>query len=331
MGRLPVTSRVAAGGRMSTPNAAILPEPPRGKTDWPWRADATSGSLREEAKITIVMPSFNQAEFIEQAIRSVLLQGCAGLELLVLDGGSTDGTVELLRRYEPWIAWWRSSPDGGQTDALNEGFARATGDWLGWLNSDDVLLPGALDALIEHSHLHPGCRWISGNTVVVDAKLSPQYVFRPHVATGEWRDPSYGGAGWIDFLCTKRSGTALPQPSTFFTRSAYQDAGPLNPSLHFAMDHEYWARLARLGLTPCVIGKDLALHRLHDRQKTAEGIRPFWQEELALLEDYGREADPAECAVLAEYKVWLQAELDQRLRSAQATTWQRVRTRIFRR
>src|SRR5690242_18490340 len=123
-----------------------LPRPPVGKTGWPWVIDSERPQAATETawpRWTVVIPSYNQGRYIEEAIRSVLMQGYPDLELIVMDGGSTDETLEVIRKYEPWIAHWESCRDRGQTHAINKGFQRATGEVLSFLNSDDVLLPGA--------------------------------------------------------------------------------------------------------------------------------------------------------------------------------------------
>jgi glycosyltransferase involved in cell wall biosynthesis len=126
-----------------------LPPPPAGKTGWPWTEETPAlPAARSDGsawpRITIVTPSYNQGQFIEETIRSVILQGYHDLEYIIIDGGSRDQSVEIIKQYEPWLTYWVSEQDRGQSHAINKGFDRSTGLILGWLNSDDVLLPNAL-------------------------------------------------------------------------------------------------------------------------------------------------------------------------------------------
>jgi glycosyltransferase involved in cell wall biosynthesis len=143
---------------MRCPGLRDLPEPSATRTGWPWTETSPNieGAGGEWPRITVVTPSFNQGAYIEETLRSVLLQGYPNLEYIVIDGGSTDGSVETIRRYARWLDYWVSEPDRGQAHALNKGFARASGDVLGWLNSDDVYLPGALKQVGATGVAFPG-------------------------------------------------------------------------------------------------------------------------------------------------------------------------------
>jgi len=134
------------------PTLNDLPDPPAGETGWPWtEGTSETGRSREEwPPISIVTPSYNQGQYIEETIRSILLQGYPHLEYIVMDGGSTDETVNVIKKYEPWIDYWESEPDEGQSHAINKGLEKCTGEIWNWINSDDLLEPGALWAIAEH-------------------------------------------------------------------------------------------------------------------------------------------------------------------------------------
>ncbi|NTV48330.1 MAG: glycosyltransferase [Geobacteraceae bacterium] len=269
------------------------------QSGWPWEADEVpSEPLSSEDTtlpvITIITPSYNQADFLEATIRSVLMQNYPNLEYIVIDGGSTDGSIEIIHRYQDRLAYWVSEPDTGQCQALNKGFVRATGDWMAWLNSDDIFLPEALWAVARTIRSNPECEWIVGAVDFVDADLKPMGVFKPICRTDDW----------LDFVCTKRkNGTALPQAGSFWSRKAWNAAGQLDESLHYAMDHEYWGRLAYNGFRPVCLQQTMALFRLHQQAKTARGEDEFFAEELTIVDNWSRKVTTsAEVQVLTNYR-----------------------------
>ncbi len=212
-------------------------------------------------RISIVTPSFTPAAFIEETIRSVLLQGYPELEFIIIDGGSTDGSVEIIRRYEPWLTWWVSEKDRGQSHALNKGLARATGYIVNWLNSDDVYEPGALAAIAqaflsqEAPVVYANCFfWTSGTVEMV-----------PMVPTR------------LDFevlMHRKGPGHVPPQPGVFFLRQLLEEVGPLDESLHYAMDYDLWLRLARRWRF-YHLDRFVARYRFHEASKTGQGWEKF--------------------------------------------------------
>lgn len=269
------------------------------QSGWPWDADeGPSEPLSSEdtsfPKITIITPSYNQADFLEATIRSVLMQNYPNLEYIVIDGGSTDGSIEIISHYQDRLAYWVSEPDTGQCQALNKGFVRATGDWMAWLNSDDIFLPGALWTVARTIRSNVECDWIVGAVDFVDADLKPVGVFKPVFRTNDW----------LDFVCTKlKNGTALPQAGSFWSRKAWDAAGKLDESLHYAMDHEYWGRLAYNGFRPICLEQILALFRLHQQGKTARGENEFLVEERIIVEKWLRRVTvPNEVQVLTNYR-----------------------------
>lgn len=206
-------------------------------------------------RITLVTPSFNQAPFLEAALKSVLAQNYPDLEYIVMDGGSTDGSVEILQRYQEHFAFWTSEPDGGQSDALNRGFARATGTVLGWLNSDDLLLPGALYAVGTYFAAHPECHFLTGDGIFVNADDTRQ-VFVAKAAAYTFAD-----------LLRYYADNYLPQPAVFFSPEAFHRAGGLDTSLQYVMDVDLWLRM-RQHFTLHYLPRRLAKMRLHDLAKS---------------------------------------------------------------
>ncbi len=189
------------------PNLKDLPAPPPDKTGWPWTEESPHPPLldklsqdKEYPRITIVTPNYNYGHFLEETIRSVLLQGYPNLEYIVLDGGSSDNSVEIIQKYDQWISHWVSEKDNGQAHAINTAINLASGIWFNWLNSDDILMPNSLNTLIEVSQLADDAQWITGGRIHLDR-------FGKMVdAVNPWRiDSSIIGFDLVDF----------PQDSTF--------------------------------------------------------------------------------------------------------------------
>jgi glycosyltransferase involved in cell wall biosynthesis len=183
-------------------------------------------------KISIVTPSFDQGEFLEQTIVSVLDQNYPDLEYIVIDGGSNDNSVDIIRKYEKYLAYWVSEQDRGQSHAINKGFSKATGDIFGWLNSDDRLEAGALEMVAEFSTLYPDAGAFVGHGRKVDVSGNTTYYKKPDKLTFD------RFCGWMD-------GGNFMQPSCFFRRSSWEAAGPLDEDIHIALDVDLWLRMAR--------------------------------------------------------------------------------------
>uniref|UniRef100_B8HLJ5 Glycosyl transferase family 2 n=1 Tax=Cyanothece sp. (strain PCC 7425 / ATCC 29141) TaxID=395961 RepID=B8HLJ5_CYAP4 len=261
------------------PPLTDLPAPLHPGVGWPWLAQPKSlpelqPNGREWPKITIVTPSFNQGHFIEATIRSVLLQGYPNLEYLVLDGGSTDNSVEIIKKYEPWLTFWTSEPDGGQSGAINRGLRQSTGEWFNWLNSDDILLPNALINLATIAALAPNCHWISGGRLLIsaDGDYIDQYL--------PWRtNPLILGLNYPGYF---------PQDSTFFRLDWVRSQGiELREDLHNVMDTFLYFQLMALD-RPLLTTATFSAMRLHEAQKGArldklklelqQAIYPLWQQ-----------------------------------------------------
>lgn len=185
-------------------------------------------------KISVVTPSYNQAEFLERTILSVLNQNYPNLEYIIIDGGSTDGSVEIIKKYEKYLAYWVSEPDRGQAHALNKGFERATGELVGWQNSDDIYLPGAFIKVVEmyKKNYTPQNIVIYGNKLIIDEN---------DLIVGERRLANIGVG--LSKLGIKFGGFGIYQPSSFWSRNLFYKVGLLNEELFFCMDNDLFIRI----------------------------------------------------------------------------------------
>ena len=215
---------------------------------------------------SIVIPVLNQASFIERALRSVLSQSCRDFEMIVVDGGSTDGTVDILARYAAQIAWQCSEKDGGQSDALNKGFAHAAGKYFFWLNADDILLPDALASLAkaigqpaDSAARQPtlgGLQWIVGNMMIIDKDDRIMRCLRD----GAWHDVLY-----------RHAPVQVYGPSAVFQRRLFESVGGFDVSLQYAMDTDLWLRFQLAGARYVRLNRYLWGFRFHSGSKTNGG------------------------------------------------------------
>ena len=236
---------------MKCPEITELPPPPPGKKGWPWTTEdldvAHPGFLAGDnlgrldrntnthwPKVSIVTPSFNQSQYLECTIRSVLLQGYPSLEYVIMDGGSSDGSIEIIRKYESWLDGWTSVRDNGQSEAINNGFKRCTGDVFGWVNSDDYLMQGALFNLMALRHKFPDCLAWVGACREVDGDDRHIKVLKPMFGAAQ----EAGDWGRSTHIC---------QPSCLFSAKDFIEVGSLNEHLHYVMDVELWMKLLRRG------------------------------------------------------------------------------------
>ncbi len=216
--------------------------------------------------VSVVVPSLNQAPFLEATLRSLLDQGYPSLEVLVADGGSSDGSVEILRRWQDRLAWWASEPDSGQSQALNLGFSRARGEILAYLNSDDLHLPGTLEKVARFFRQHPEADAVYGDCRVVDGEGND---------LGAWRSRPF------DLLAELRE-NFLFQPAVFWRRRVWEGCGSFDESLHRAMDLDLWLRAApRFSFH--YLPRELACFRLHPGSKTQGSRAPGVAERETVL------------------------------------------------
>ena len=218
---------------------------------------------------TVVMPSYNQGQFIDHALTSLLDQNYPDLEILVMDGGSTDDTVERLKRYGDKIKWV-SQKDGGQTDALIKGFAKATKPWLTWLNSDDFQLNNALYLVADAIKANPDAEVVMGNGHYAnpDGSFLRPY---PRVQCGPGVNMSeqFFQAGYV------------AQPSVYFSKAAYEKVNGLDPRKNLCMDYDLWTRLAVAGCHFITLGEDISGNRWYENTKTSQQLGKLYREVIA--------------------------------------------------
>lgn len=248
-----------------------LPAPPRGREGWPWTVGTPPLSVDVGdawPRVSIVTPSLNQGAFVEETIRSVLLQGYPNLQYIVIDGGSSDGTPAILEKYSPWIDFQVSEPDRGQSDAINKGLRQSDGAWFNWLNSDDYLMPGALAALAAAARgtAKPVVSGVTLNIGIPD--LEPRYAAR---ADAEWPGVLFN--------------LGVNQPGSLLRMAAVRLCGPVREDLSLCMDLDLWIRLALAHGPGAVeqIPMVVATYRYHASSKTCSASDVFAKEEFRVL------------------------------------------------
>lgn len=235
-------------------------------------------------RISVVTPSFNQSEFLQATLDSVLSQQYENLEYIVVDGGSTDGTLEILREYEPRLAAVVSEPDLGQTDAINKGFSLASGDLLAWLNSDDTYRPGALRRAAEFMNRNRHVGMVYGNAYYMDE---------------DGREIARYPAARTDHRGLQRGRNTIPQQSMFLRAKLWEMVGPLDPSFFYAMDYDLWYRIS--ALSPIAFQDEYwANFRLHSASKSRTEARRCWPE---MMRVHFREGGSRLSVLYAKYLV----------------------------
>lgn len=212
--------------------------------------------------VSIITPSYNQAEFLERTIRSVLDQNYQNLEYIIIDGGSDDGSLGIIQKYSDQLAWWVSEPDQGQTDAINKGFTKAKGDILAWLNSDDTYLVNAVSEAVDYLQSHPEVGMVYGDANLIDENDNVIGSFP---------------ARQTDNKRLMRGYVHIPQQASFFRAELWKKVGPLDPSFFFAMDYDLWVRLSQQA--PIKYHPRLwANFRLHGGAKSIDADDRCWPE-----------------------------------------------------
>lgn len=235
------------------------------------RAGTTaSGGRTSEPFVSIVTPSLNQAAFIETTIASVESQDYPNVEHIVIDGGSSDGTIAVLKKH-PHLDWL-SEPDGGQSSAINKGFRRVRGEIIGWLNSDDVYNAGAIREAVAYLVTHPETALVYGDYQEIDSNGAVIDIVRVRE---------------FDLEYELNVANIIPQPSVFFRRSILDTVGFLSESYHYSFDVEYWIRIARAGLRIDHVSSVWSGFRRHSSSKTSIAPVLFWREDRAIRRLYG--------------------------------------------
>lgn len=237
--------------------------------------------------VTIVTPSYNQGRFLEATLRSVLEQDYPNIEYIVVDGASTDNSVEIIRRYADRLAWWVSEKDSGQSEAINKGLQRARGEFVGWLNSDDVYQPGAVSAAVAAFRSRPEAGVVYGDALSIDADGKPFNVMRA-------RQYSLTDLMAFNIIC---------QPAAFMRHSVLKQVDYLDPRYHLLMDNLLWMKMARLA--PLIyVPQVWAAARYHETAKNRTRGAAYGREAKMLIEDLKAQPEFAEIIAAHEKRIW---------------------------
>lgn len=226
--------------------------------------------------VSIITPSYNQARYLEQTIRSVLGQDHPRIEYIVMDGASNDGSVEIIKEYADRLAYWESVEDNGQADAINKGFARASGEIVAWLNSDDYYLPGTISAAVKVFEENPDVVLVYGNMLAVDENGQT------------FNTLTYKQLTLEDLLCFQIIG----QPAVFMRRSALQQTSGLDPTFHYLLDHLLWIQIAKRGRV-LHVNQTWSAARYHAEAKNVAKATEFGREAFRILETIAQDKDLA--------------------------------------
>lgn len=221
--------------------------------------------MTELPLVSIITPSFNQSRFLEAAINSVLSQDYPRIEYMIVDGGSSDGSVDIIKKYEPKLGWWVSEKDAGQTDAINKGFSRAEGQIFAWLNSDDTYEPSAVSRAVGFLLEHPSVGMVYGDA---------NYINEQGNILGKFP------AAQTDDRLLRQGYVHIPQQAAFFKGDLWRTVGPLDRTFFFAMDYDLWRRLAKLTTIHYWKGQVLANFRIHPGGKSFIADDRCWPEML---------------------------------------------------
>lgn len=222
-------------------------------------------------KISVVVPSYNQVAYLEQCLTSLVMQNCPNLEIVVMDGGSTDGSVAIIKQYEKHLHYWQSQPDGGQTQAITDGFQHTSGDYLTWLNSDDILLPESIKFHHRTILNSPEADVFYGNHVVIDSN---------DAVVERYRHPTYfRRLAWL-------TSPYIAQPGTVFTRRIWEQVGGADVEMHCAFDYDLWYRFMLAEAQFVHVGGFVSGFRRHPETKGATWLQKYAEEHAIIRQRY---------------------------------------------
>jgi len=227
--------------------------------------------MSEDLKISIITPSLNQDQFLEESIESVLNQAYPNLEYIIIDGGSSDNSVEIIKKHSDRITYWVSEPDNGQAHAVNKGISHAHGDIIGWLNSDDIYLPNCLDTIIEVFQRNPMADVVYGDHIFVDDEGN-ELLKKKEIS--------------VDFNIMFWGRNHIAQPAVFFRKNVLDRAGLLDEKLHYALDWEWWHRMGKAGCRFVKIKKFLAAAHWQFDSKSVTNQNKFKKERKSIQTAY---------------------------------------------
>ncbi|NES05175.1 MAG: glycosyltransferase [Okeania sp. SIO2F4] len=268
---------------IQNPSLEELPQPPEDKQGWPWTE--TTPKLSDKMpdgndwpKISIVTPSYNQGKYLEETIRSVLLQGYPHLEYIIIDGGSTDNSVEIIEKYSPWLSYWVSEKDQGQSNGINKGFKQVTGDIVAWINSDDYYFQEAFAKVAQEINPEKKRFVIVGKAFLSNIEnyhgLSP--VFSPYNLLFH----NYSGKMGLPIVMP-------PQPAIFWHKQVLEKTGFLDENLDKSLDYEYWLRMMLShNYKFYSIPMNFAYYRIHPESKSGQGWQTFAKEYQLVFSKY---------------------------------------------
>ncbi len=228
-------------------------------------------TLSANPRVSIIMPSFNQGHFLEAAIQSVLAQSYPNIEFILVDGGSKDESLEIIKKYQQHFAWWVSEKDKGHADALNKGFSHATGEILAWLNSDDVYFPNAVAEAVAILQQQPEVGMVYADADLIDNSGAQIGRF---------------AARQTDYRRMLRGSVHIPQATTFFRRGLWQQVGPLDLSLFFSFDYDLWVKIAKVSQV-LYVPRRWAQFRIHGDGKTIVNDDRCYPDMLRVLQREG--------------------------------------------